>query len=62
MMDNNFPNAFAQLYLNMPTELIKRYLEEFARWLRNQKDYDDFDYGTEVIPGDKTWCKKTKKE
>ena len=42
----------------MPTELIKKYIEEFAQWLRNQKDYDDFEYGTEVIPGDKTWCKK----
>jgi hypothetical protein len=44
----------------MPTQLIKKYIEEFARWLRNQKDYDDFEYGTEVIPGDKTWCKKCK--
>jgi hypothetical protein len=42
----------------MPTQLIKKYIEEFARWLRNQQDYDDFEYGTEVIPGDKTWCKK----
>jgi len=41
----------------MPTQLIKKYIEEFARWLRNQKDYDDFPYGTEPIPGDKTWCK-----
>jgi len=42
----------------MPTQLIKKYVEEFARWLRNQPDYDDFEYGTEVIPRDKTWCKK----
>ncbi len=41
----------------MPTQLIRKYLEEFARWLRNQKDYDDFPYGTEPIPGDKTWVK-----
>jgi len=42
----------------MPTQLIKKYIEEFARWLRNSESYDDWDYGTEVIPGDKTWCKK----
>ena len=46
----------------MPTQLIKRYIEEFGRWLRNQKDYDDFEYGTEAIPGDKTWCKKPKQD
>lgn len=25
---------------------------------RNDEDYDTFDYGTEPIPGDKTWIKK----
>jgi len=42
----------------MPTQLIKRYLEEVARWIRNDSEYDDFGYGTEPIPGDKTWCKR----
>lgn len=42
----------------MPTQLIKKYIEEFARWVRNQQDYDDFPYGTEPIPGDRTWVKK----
>jgi len=42
----------------MPTQLIKKYIEEFASWLRNQQDYDDFPYGTEPIPGDRTWVKK----
>ena len=42
----------------MPTQLIKKYIEEFAQWLRNQQDYDDFPYGTEPIPGDKTWASK----
>ena len=46
----------------MPTQLIKKYLEEFARYLRNQKDYDDFEYATEPIPGDRTWAKKKKCE
>jgi hypothetical protein len=45
----------------MPTQLIKRYIEEVARWLRNQQDYDDFEYGTEPIPNDKTWCSNCKK-
>ena len=45
----------------MPTQLIKRYLEEIARWIRNQQDYDDFEYGTEPIPNDKTWCNNCKK-
>jgi len=44
----------------MPTQLIKKYIEEFAKWLRNQESYDDFPYGTEPIPGDKTWCKSCK--
>ena len=43
----------------MPTQLIKKYIEEFASWLRNQPDYDDFEYGTEPIAGDKTWVKKS---
>lgn len=42
----------------MPTQLIKKHIEEFAQWLRNRTDYDDFEYGTEPIPGDKTWTKK----
>jgi hypothetical protein len=33
-------------------------MKEFASWLRNQEDYDDFEYGTEVIPGDRTWTTK----
>jgi hypothetical protein len=43
------------------THLIKKYLQEFAQWLRNLDSYDDFDYGTEPIPGDRTWCKKCNK-
>jgi len=42
----------------MPTQLIKRYLEEAARWLRNETSYDDWEVGMEPIPGDKTWCKQ----
>ena len=45
----------------MPTQLIKRYIEEFARYLRNQQDYDDFEYGTEPIAGDKTWVQVKRK-
>jgi len=41
----------------MPTQLIKRYLEDFARWLRNENDYCDWTVGMEPIPGDKTWVK-----
>jgi len=42
----------------MPTHLVHKHFDEFARNLRNQQDYDDFPYGTEPIPGDKTWAKK----
>ena len=42
----------------MPTQLIKKYIEEFARWLRNEDTYDDWTVGMEPIPGDKTWAKK----
>jgi len=42
----------------MTTNLITKHFDEFARYLRNQQDYDDFPYGTEPIPGDKTWAKK----
>jgi hypothetical protein len=43
----------------MPTQLIKKYLEEFARWLRNDDSYDDWERGMEPIPGDRTWVKKS---
>ena len=42
----------------MPTQLIKRYFEEVARWIRNETSYDDWEVGMEPIPGDKTWCKR----
>ena len=42
----------------MPTHLIRGWLTELARKLRNQQDYDDFEYGTEVIPGDRTWVQR----
>lgn len=41
----------------MPTQLIRRYLEEFASWLRNQESYDDWERGMEPIPHDRTWAK-----
>ena len=41
----------------MPTQLIKKYIEEFAQWLRNQESYDDWERGMEPIPYDKTWVK-----
>lgn len=41
----------------MPTQLIKKYIEEFAKWLRNQQDYCDWTVGMEPIPRDKTWVK-----
>ena len=44
----------------MVTRLIKKHIEEFASSLRNATDYDDWDYATEPIPGDKTWSKKSK--
>lgn len=44
----------------MPTQLIKRYIEEVAKWLRNQQDYCDWTVGMEPIPHDKTWVKPKK--
>lgn len=41
----------------MPTHLIRRYLDELGRWLRNQQEYDDFPYGMEPISHDRTWVK-----
>lgn len=32
--------------------------ERLARWLRNGEDYDDWEYGTEPIPGDHCWGNK----
>jgi hypothetical protein len=32
--------------------------ERLARWLRNGEQYDDWEYGTEPIPGDRTWSKE----
>jgi hypothetical protein len=31
-------------------------IESLARALRNLDSYDDWTYGTEVIPNDRTWC------
>lgn len=44
----------------MATILIKKHIQQYAANLRNSEDYDDFDYGTEPIPGDKTWVKRKK--
>lgn len=32
--------------------------ERLARWLRNGELYDDWEYGTEPIPGDRSWSKE----
>ena len=32
--------------------------EDKARELRNAPDYDDWEYGTEPIPGDHNWISK----
>jgi len=40
--------------------LIKKYIQEFASWLRNQTDYCDWTVGMEPIPHDKTWIKPKK--
>ena len=42
----------------MPTQLIRKYIDEFARWLRNDDSYDDWERGMEPIPGDRTWVRK----
>jgi len=42
----------------MPTQLIRSWVMDLAKKLRNSEDYDDFGYGTEPIPGDKTWVKR----
>ena len=36
----------------------ERERERLARGLRNGEHYDDWDYGTEPIPGDRTWTKE----
>jgi hypothetical protein len=36
----------------------QRERERLARWLRNGKTYDDWAYGTEPIPNDRTWAKE----
>lgn len=40
----------------MPTHLIKKHIQELARWVRNQDSYDDWEVGMEPIPGDRTWA------
>lgn len=37
----------------------KQERERLARWLRNGEHYDDWNYGTEPIPGDNSWTKKS---
>ena len=41
----------------MVTRLIKKHIEELAKRLRNQQDYDDWEVGLEPIPHDKAWLK-----
>lgn len=36
---------------------MKPILTDLARAVRNEDDYDDWDYGTEPIPGDTCWAK-----
>lgn len=36
-------------------------IESLAKILRNLDSYDDWEYGTEVIPNDTTWCKSEHK-
>lgn len=45
----------------MPTHLVRRWVADLAKRLRNQEEYDDWDVGMEPIPGDRTWCKQCKK-
>lgn len=42
----------------MPSPTTIERIRQLATNLRNSEDYDDFGYGTEPIPGDKTWCGK----
>ena len=37
------------------THRMKPILTDLARAVRNEEDYDDWDYGTEPIPGDTYW-------
>jgi hypothetical protein len=46
----------------MATHLIKKYIQEVAKLLRNLETYDDWDVGMEPIPGDRTWSKTKKQE
>jgi len=41
----------------MPTHLIRSWIAELAKKLRNSDSYSDWDFGMEPIPGDKTWSK-----
>jgi hypothetical protein len=44
----------------VPTHLIRSWVAELAKKLRNDDSYDDWDVAMEPIPGDKTWSKRTK--
>jgi hypothetical protein len=39
-------------------EALQALASEDSSLIRNADDYDDWDYGTEPIPGDPTWIKK----
>jgi hypothetical protein len=43
----------------MPTHLIRGWIAELAKKLRNQQDYDDWNFGLEPIPKDRTWSNVT---
>jgi len=47
--------------IGMPTHLVRKWVADLAKRLRNQEEYDDWAVGMEPIPGDRTWCKQCKK-
>jgi hypothetical protein len=46
----------AQRDMKQYDEALKRLVDPAL--IRNEDDYDDWDYGAEPIPGDHTWIKK----
>jgi hypothetical protein len=49
---------FARKGIERYNEALKQLTIDPAAAVRNSDDYDDWDYGTEPIPGDSTWTKR----
>lgn len=53
------PNSAGSSQTASPTGRSSATTDALARTIRNEADYDDWEYGTEPIPHDTSWAQKS---